>query len=243
MKTEVKILLYPEEHKSKNGYFFEDLMRSVFKTQGYEIQQNVNFTGLEIDLLAKHVDRNETLLVECKAKQKPKSTELKNFAFNVSDREVDFGYFVYTEELDHQAAGLKEEWSKKEKYKNLTFFGPQKIITSLENIGKINSLNLTELEKFETINKKILAYTYFGIYYIIIPFSGTSKKVYYLFDKNGNQIENVDIIADKKHSGNISVDKALKTGIKELKELDYCLFSEKKHKQKTEKSKDIDISN
>ena len=51
-------------------------MRSVFKTQGYEIQQNINFTGLEIDLLAKHIDRNETLLIECKAKEKPKNLVL-----------------------------------------------------------------------------------------------------------------------------------------------------------------------
>ncbi|MBK8806831.1 MAG: restriction endonuclease [Bacteroidales bacterium] len=243
MKSEVKILLYPEEHKSKNGAFFEDLMRSVFKTQGYEIQQNINFTGLEIDLYAKHIDRNETLLIECKAKEKPKSTELKNFAFNVSDKDANFGYFVYTEELDHQAAGLKEEWEGKEKYKNLTFFGPEKIIKSLENSGKINNLNISEIEKYETINKKILAYTYFGIFYILIPFSGTSQKVYYLFDKFGNQIENVDIIADKEHSGIISIDKALKNGIDEIKKLQHVFYSSQKIEQKQNEAKQIFTTN
>ena len=243
MKSEVKILLFPEEHKSKNGAFFEDLMRSVFKTQGYEIQQNINFTGLEIDLYAKHIDRNETLLIECKAKEKPKSTELKNFAFNVSDKEANFGYFVYTEELDHQAAGLKEEWESKEKYKNLTFFGPEKIIKSLENSGKIKDINLSEIEKHETINKKILAYTYFGIFHIIVPFSGTTKRVYHLFDKDGKQIENTDLIADKEHSGIISIDKALKNGIEELRKLQHEVYSSQKLEQKRIDNKPILTTN
>ena len=221
MKIEVKILLFPEEHKSKNGAFFEDLMRSVFKTQGYDIQQNINFTGLEIDLIATHSDRNETLYIECKAKEKAKSTEIKNFAFNVIDKEADYGYFVFTEELDHQAAGLKIEMEQKEKYKNLTFFGPDKIVKSLEKTGRIKHLDTAEIEKNEAISKIILAYTYFGTFYIVIPFSGSQKKKYYLFDTQGKQIEDAEIIADKAHSGNITIDKALKNSISELIKLQH----------------------
>jgi len=229
MKTEVKIILFPEEHKSKNGAFFEDLMRSVFRTQGYEIQQNINFTGLEIDLLAKHTDRNETLLIECKAKEKPKSTELKNFAFNVSDKEANFGYFVYTEELDHQAAGLKEEWEGKEKYKNLTFFGPDKIIKSLENSGKIKGLNIAEFEKNETINKKLLAYTYFGIFYILIPYIGTKKTIFYLFDaETGIQISDINKIANENYSTTLTLENALKSEIDDINKLQHFFIDSSK---------------
>lgn len=59
MKKEVKIVLFPEEHKSKNGPFFEELIRNIMETQRYEISPNVNFAGLEIDLIAEHKDRNE----------------------------------------------------------------------------------------------------------------------------------------------------------------------------------------
>ncbi len=186
-------MLYPDDH--------------IFRTQGYEIQQNINFTGLEIDLLAKHTIRNETLIIECKAKEKPKSTELKNFAFNVSDKEVNFGYFVYTEELDHQAAGLKEEWEKKEKYKNLTFFGPDKIIKSLINSGKIKNIDLYEIESKETLYKKILVYTYFGIFYIIIPFKGSKTSIFYLFDATtGTQIKDTKKIANDSFSKTLTID-------------------------------------
>jgi hypothetical protein len=242
MKSEVKIILYPEEYKSKNGSFFEDLMRSIFERQGYQIKQNINFTGLEIDLLAKHIDRKETLLIECKAKNKPRSTELKNFAFNVIDKEADYGYFVYTEELDHQAAGLVEEWSAKERYKKLSFFGPEKIISSLENTGKVFHLDLSEIEKNETINKKILAYTYFGVFYIIIPFTGTAQKFYYLFDKNGKQVEDANTIADKRHSGNLSIDNALKKGIAELKKIDHRIFSLKKIEAKQQEKTKVAVT-
>ncbi|MBK9017933.1 MAG: hypothetical protein IPM82_29995 [Saprospiraceae bacterium] len=59
MKYEVKIILYPELHA-----FFENLVRPIFENEGYKIEMNVNFTGLEIDLFGKHKNRDEKLLVE-----------------------------------------------------------------------------------------------------------------------------------------------------------------------------------
>lgn len=184
MKQEVKIILYPEEHKSQNGTFFEELMRTIFEQQGYKITSNINFTGLEIDLWCKHSIRNEKLLIECKAKTKPLSTEIKNFVHNVQHKEADFGYFLYTEELDHQAAGLVEEYKNdpKDRYKNLTFFGPDEIIKSLVSNGIIKSLDKIDYPPSTVIYKKILAYTYFGNYYILITSPNTSVKKYYIYD-------------------------------------------------------------
>lgn len=205
MKQEVKIILYPEEHKSKNGTFFEELMRTIFEKQGYEIKPNINFTGLEIDLFANHSYRKELLLIECKAKSKPLSTEIKNFQFNVSHKKADFGYFIFTEELDHQAAGLVSEFEedKDNRYKNLTFFGPEKIIKSLVKAGIIKSFDQIDYPEKTIIYKKILAYTYFGVYYILITSPDTSTKNYYLFNaKDLREISTTDTPVGNDYSQN-----------------------------------------
>lgn len=224
MIKEIKILLYPDEHKSKNGSFFEDLMRNIFSTQGYEIEQNINFTGLEIDLYGKHSTRNEKLIVECKAKQKPKSTEIKNFIYNVIvSKKADFGYFVYTEELDHQAAGLKDEnLNNPDVNKKIAFLGPSQIIDTLVKSNKIKSLDLNLIPDKENIDKIILVYSYFGLFYIVIPYSGTKKKIFYLFNaENGCQIQDVKQIANESYSKTLTLENALKSEIDDINKLQY----------------------
>ena len=227
MRKELKIVLFPEEHKSKNGFFFEELVRNILETQRYEITKNVNYTGLEIDLIAKHKDRNELTYVECKAKEKPKSTELKNFAFNIISQEVNYGYFIHTVELDHQAAGLKDKLENDpgKKYGNITFMGPDKIIKLLIDAGRIKKLDLASIKEQGEIHKLILAYTYFGIFYIVMPYEGTKKKKYYLFDaKTGKQIRDTAVIADYEHSQKTSIHNALKAGIGDLEKVVHDVF-------------------
>jgi Holliday junction resolvase-like predicted endonuclease len=68
MKKQIKIILDPKISESQKGDFFEGLVRRIFETQRYDIIQRVNFTGMEIDLIAKHKDRSETAYIECKAR-------------------------------------------------------------------------------------------------------------------------------------------------------------------------------
>ena len=93
MKKEVKIILEPDVHKSKNGTVFEELIRLILEKQEYQVTKNVLITGLEIDLLAKHRLKNEVLYAECKAKEKPKSDELKKsliaVAYSVDGKRAD----------------------------------------------------------------------------------------------------------------------------------------------------------
>lgn len=119
MKKQIKIILNPKLSNSQKGDFFEDLVRSIFETQRYDIRQRVNFAGMEIDLIAKHKDRLETAYIECKAREKLNSDDIKTFAFNVSHQDADYGYFISTTEFEHQVAGLIEEMKKKKKYTNL----------------------------------------------------------------------------------------------------------------------------
>lgn len=121
MKSEIKIILEDGSSNKAQGTCFEKLVRNILSAHQYDIKSNINFTGMEIDLIASHNIRKETLYVECKAKEKVSSTEIRNFAFNVNYKKADFGYFIRTKEIDSQAGGLIEEMKSDSRYNNLTF--------------------------------------------------------------------------------------------------------------------------
>ena len=110
MKTEIKILLEEGASNKAKGNCFEDLIRNILSIQGYKIRQNLRFTGMELDLLAEHNYENITLYVECKAKEKVTSTELRTFFANVYHHKADKGYFFRTQELEFDAGGLLIEY-------------------------------------------------------------------------------------------------------------------------------------
>ena len=164
MNSEIQIIL-EEQNPYALGNCFERLVRDIIELHRYEVSSNVNYTGMELDLTAKHKDKaNETLYVECKAKDKVSSSEILTFEAKVRLKKVDFGYFIRTKELEHQAKGLVDEFQADERYKNLTFFEPSKIITLLQESGKIKQIT----ESLENITKRILAITYFGDFFIFI---------------------------------------------------------------------------
>lgn len=188
--TKEVIIKYDENNTSKKGRFFESLTNSIFKSQRFIVQGNVNYTGMEFDLLCQHIDRtNETVLVECKAKDKLSSDEITKFAFNVGFKKLSYGYFLYTKDFSHQVQGLINELKqdKDDRYNNLYFWNAEKIIELLEASDCISKFEI----KFHKYNltKLILFYSYFGIYYIILFSDTTQPKYFSVFDaKTLNEI-------------------------------------------------------
>ena len=209
MKKEIRILLKEGESNKAKGNCFEDLVRNLISIHQYEVRGNINFSGMEIDLIGKHKHTDDTLYVECKAKQKVSSDELTKFAFNVDFKEVDKGYFFRTRELESQAGALLTEIKSKEKYKNLTFFEPGQIIEMLcdakmifEPIKKVSEL---------AISKTILAITYFGDFFI------------YLINESNALPTKFVVINAKNNESKISQEdiEVLKKRIDEIKSLAY----------------------
>lgn len=194
MNSEIQIIL-ENQNPFKQGNCFERVARDIIESHRYTLSSNVNYTGMELDLIGKHKDRpNETLYVECKAKEKVSSSEILTFESKVRFKKANFGYFIRTKELEHQAKGLVEEMKLDERYNHITFFEPEKVISLLQESGKINVLPKLSKE----ITKLILAITYFGDYYIgIIKDSlGAVPNSYYLIEANsGNSIDDKDIIS------------------------------------------------
>ena len=187
MIKEIKVLLEEGTHKSKHGGVFENLMRAVLEKDRYKIIQNVHDAGLEIDLLAEHKIKNEILYAECKAKEKPKSTEIKSFIYamdyGVQDKMPDYGYFIHTQELDRQAAVLSIKLT--EKKKNITFIGPNELISILEDIGKIKAFKDDTINNLE-ISKLILSYSPEGFHYILILQKGSLAQYFTTLDAKNN---------------------------------------------------------
>ena len=166
MKSEIKIILEDGSSNKAKGNCFEALIRNLLSLHQYEIKGNINFSGMEIDLVAEHKHNQESLYVECKAKEKVSSDELSKFAFNVGFKKVDKGYFFRTQELESQAGALLSEIKERQEYKNLTFFEPSGIIKMLSD-GKMIFEPLSDLSNY-IISKKILAITYFGDFFIYL---------------------------------------------------------------------------
>jgi len=207
MNSEIQIIL-EDQNPYTQGNCFERLVRDIIELHRYEVSSNVNYTGMELDLTAKHKDKaNETLYVECKAKNKVSSSEILTFEAKVRLKKVDFGYFIRTKELEHQAKGLVDEFQQDERYKHLTFFEPAKVISLLQESNKIKSVNQT----LENITKEILVITYFGDYYIYIikDSLGAIPSSFYLFDaKSGDSVIDEETISK------------LKNRLQEIKELE-----------------------
>lgn len=167
MKSEIKIILEQGASNKAKGNCFESLIRNLLSTHHYEIKQNIRFTGMELDLIAQHKHKkNDNLYVECKAKDKVSSIELRTFFANVFHHQATNGYFFRTNELEFDAGGLLEEYKKDERYNNLTFFEPKDIIQMLKD-GQMIFEPVQNLAGI-IYSKKILAVTYFGDFLIYL---------------------------------------------------------------------------
>lgn len=208
MIKQVKIIFDPTQTDVKKGDFFENLMRDVFESQRYKIKQRVNFTGMEIDLIADHLDRNETAYIECKAREQLESNEIKTFAFNVNHHKANFGYFLSTTEYSHQVAGLIAGMKSDLRYSNLYFWGPDKIIELFESSRKIKPISVIMKDNENQITKAILTYTAFGVFYVLILSEGSLPTHYFIY----NAFNSEDSLTEK------DID-AIKQSIPEIKDL------------------------
>lgn len=195
MKNSIKIFLEKDEPKNKKGGIFESLIRLLLEHQQYKVTQNIHITGLEIDLLAEHQFKNEILYAECKAKEKPNSDEIKKFIFTldygIENKKPDYGYFIHTEELDRQAAGLMIRIQKDKK--NVSFIGPDAIMKMLEANETIKPFSFSSIFD-KKVSKLFLVICPFGYYYVPLLQESSLPKYFSIISKSIEQVENHNVI-------------------------------------------------
>ena len=200
MKSEIKIILEEGSSNKAKGNCFESLIRNLLTLHQYDIRGNINYSGMEIDLVAEHKHNKESLYVECKAKEKVSSDELSKFSFNVGFKKIDKGYFFRTQELESQAGALLSEIKARPEYKNLTFFEPSEIIKILSD-GKMIFEPTSELKNY-LISKRTLAVTYFGDFFIyLVNESNALPTKFIVVNANDNKIQiSKEILQNLKNS-------------------------------------------
>ena len=221
MKNEIKIILKEGESNKATGTCFEALVRNLLSIHQYVIKQNIRFTGMEIDLLAEHKHKkNEMLYVECKAKNRVSSIELRTFFSNVFHKKATHGYFFRTNELEYDAGGLLEEYRSDSRYENLTFFEPKDIIQMLLDSKMI--FEPSHVIAGHTVSKRILAVTFFGdfLVYLINESNALPTSFIVVNSKENSLLVSKDLVSD------------LKKNITEIKDLDVLTFSPKNTTEK-----------
>lgn len=222
------IIIYDEQFDNgKKGEFFENLVADIFSSQRYKIDERVNFTGMEIDLIASHRDRtNEKIYIECKAKESLSAVDIKSFVFNTEFKNVPYGYFVSTSEFIHQVAGLIDEIKGNSKYSNLYFWGPNKIIELLEESNKILPLNYVDYDI--NVAKEILVKSYEGVFRACIIAGETYAQYFVVFNAINNEV-----VCDE------DILEMIQTKVEELQGLKYLRIDNKERKS----YKDIQLNN
>ncbi len=172
---------------------------------------------MEIDLIANHKHKDETLYVECKAKEKVTSDELSKFCFNALHKKASAGYFFRTKELESQAGGYLRELQDDSRYRHLTFFEPDDIIKILSDAKLI--FEPSAILSSHKISKRIFAVTYFGDFLIYIVNNSSLVKTHFLlFNSKSNE---EDIAEDKLN--------ILKNRIDDLQDLDQMIVGKEKN--------------
>lgn len=240
MKTSVKVILYPDQHKSKNGVFFENIIKDTLERSSYKVLQNLRQVANEIDLIAENKLVKEKILIECKARTITKSEDIKKFVYGVDygldypsfKDSVDKGIFIHTEDLTRDALAIKlklEEMNPK-----VSFWGPEIIIQQLIEANKIKQFQEGGLKIEGSISHKVLAITYFGLYYIIVNSNDIRDIGAYVFDATTlEEVTNINQAIELPGLSDHTYANELRRNIRALKHLDFYCLSNSNEKHKT----------
>ncbi|MDZ7830273.1 MAG: YraN family protein [Desulfobacterales bacterium] len=152
IKLSCRVLAPQEWSNDQRGNFFEEIAGKLLRKQRYKIIERVRFTGMEIDLIADHLDTNERAFVECKFLSDPFSANVIDLLIGkVIRRNVRIAYLFSTSNPGKEAKGVLDELSAQNNTANtpkLAFIGPDTIVDMLIDVYNLPSLQSI----FETKN-------------------------------------------------------------------------------------------
>lgn len=134
MQYIIEICAEEADSTTKKGQILESFSREFLETQGFEVQEEVRLTGMEIDLLCRDTATGETVLVECKAyRNNLPADAISKVLGNVIIRGANAGWLITTHGLSKDGRGIKHEWSKKEidERRKLRIYEPQELVERL----------------------------------------------------------------------------------------------------------------
>ncbi len=124
-------LLVPDSWTSdERGAFLEEVAKRLLKRQRYKVTDRIRFTGMEIDLLADHIDTAQRAFVECKFVRDPLSANVVDLLIGKAVRKnVELIYLFSTAPPGKEAKGAIDELKHAHAGNSpaLAFVGPEEI--------------------------------------------------------------------------------------------------------------------
>lgn len=187
------------------GNLLENLAKDLLKSQSYKVEQQVRFTGTEIDLLCKHEYNDKEIYVECKAHENNiQSDVIKNLVGELQFRDCSEVWLISTSDFGKDAKGLVNEWQKKDKSERekITFYRPVAVINALINANVICKKPDDKLSKTVDPNKLgewFLCVSNYGRFWVGIGLeAGVPAFAYVYHAKDGKEVDEAGLIENLK---------------------------------------------
>jgi Holliday junction resolvase-like predicted endonuclease len=110
----IKYITPKELSRAEKGKFFEDEVGRLLSKMRFKITERIQFTGMEIDILAENLDTGQKAFVECKFWSSPLQADaITTLLGKAFIKDVDVAYLFSTSEPGKEAKGLIEELKSK----------------------------------------------------------------------------------------------------------------------------------
>jgi Holliday junction resolvase-like predicted endonuclease len=130
VEKRIKIIVPDTWSNDQKGSFLEELVSDLLKRKRFHVVSRVRFTGMEIDILARDLDSQTKVLVECKCSGSSLSADvLTKLIGNAVVRKASQAYLFSTAPLGKEAKGLLEELEERDDQQvKLCFVSPEKFV-------------------------------------------------------------------------------------------------------------------
>lgn len=222
----IEVACHKKDSTKVKGDLLESLSKELLESQGYDVIEEIRFTGVELDLLCKHKVSGKEIYVECKAqKEKIGAPILRQLLGTVAGYDYAEGWIISTSEFGKEAKGFCEMWKGKsqEKASKLSFYSPEVVIESLCRASIICKPPQEKAEKFiggvEFLGDWSMLITSYGRFWTIYTLQGGAPFGVLVYNaNNGRHIQDEDTLNNISQLETSLAEYDLKIGINKKEE-------------------------
>jgi len=138
LKIRFKVVIPPEWDNPQKGKFWEEISAPLFRKFDWEVIENIEFDGMQIDIYIKNHEAKQTGLIECKFQQEEINTPtIFKLMGQALYKKVDFAYLLSTSALNGKAKAFVDEYTKTQKPFPLVIWSSDKLAEKFMNVYNI----------------------------------------------------------------------------------------------------------
>lgn len=198
----IEVAVEPGATTKHKGDLLEQLAKKLLSAQSYDVTTEVRQTAVELDLLCNHQVSGKQIYVECKAhRDNIDANVLKNLAGTLMFKGYDEGWIISTAEFGKEAKGFVKEWQNKPSKvaTQLSFYTPEKVITSLIAAGTIKSppqeLAETIAGSLNLLGEWTFSITSYGNFWLCTKLAaGIPSEVFCFYSSNNEPVTDLQLL-------------------------------------------------